>query len=184
VSSFVDLDVRVRDMQRHIDDLRRGAYEQALERPDKEAVFQRAFELATPVALRVLERVDRLYLAGTGSVSTTPIGDDGEGGLIGSWDLTWPLLERAVHRFDGQPMPPVRITAMYPLHFSHGHISLYEIQPPRRAVASWPFQVVDSADAERQEVVFSAIAEADLHERVFAADVNWRVLPGWPAEPA
>jgi hypothetical protein len=177
--TIVDLDVRVRDMQRHIDDLRRGAYEHALERADKETVFRRAFELATPVAMRVLECVNRLYLAGTGTVSVAAIGDDGAGGLIGSWNLTWPLLEGAVHRFDDQPMPPVQITAMYPLEFTHGHISLYGIQPPRTAVASWPFQVVDEADAGRQEPIFWAIAEADLHERVFAADVNWRVLPGW-----
>lgn len=182
MASMVDLDVRVRDMQRHIDDLSRGAYEHALERADKDAVFARAFELATPVALRVLERLDRLYLGGTGAVSITPVGSDGAGGLIGSWNLTWPLLEASVHRLDDQPMPPVQITAMFPEDFSHGHVSLYSILPPRRAVASWPFQVVDAADAERQEAIFWAIAEGDLHERVFAADVNWRVLPGWGSE--
>ena len=31
-------------------------------------------------------------------------------------------------------------------------------------------------DAERQEPILWAIAEAEVHERTFAADLNWRLL--------
>src|SRR5205814_9266499 len=99
-----------------------------------------------------------------------------DGGLLGSWDLTWPALEQARSRFTGKALPPVQLFAMFPRGFTHPHLALFDLDGPRRCVASWPMQVTSAADAERQEVVLWGIAEAEVHERTFAADLNWRLL--------
>jgi hypothetical protein len=171
------VDARHEDWRRHVADLQTRTYEGASERADREELFRRGFELATPVAVRVLEKVDGVYLSGTGEISVTPPAPDGARGLRGSWNLTWPLLEQAVDRFTNEPMPPVRISTMFPRDFTHPHVSLYAIRPPYEWVACWPFQVMTTEDAERQEAIFFAVAEAEVHERTFAGDLNWRLLP-------
>ena len=175
--SFPELaDSRRDDWRRHVDDLVAQRYEGADERADRDRVFLDAFDLCTPVAVRVLERIDALLLGGAGSVSTRRPEPDGAGGLIGGWELTWPLLEQARNRFTGEPLPPARITAMYPDGFTHGHLALCDIGVTRRSVAAWPLQVTSPGDAGRQEPILWAIAEAEVHERTFAADLNWRLL--------
>ena len=171
------VDMRRVDWARHIQDLVTRTYEGASERTAREEVFRRAFELATPVATRVLEKIDEIYLNTTGTISVTMPDPDGEGGLIGSWNLTWPLLEEAINRFTNQPMPPVQIFAMFPRDFTHGHLALFNIDQPRRGIAAWPLQVTSRGDAERQEMTLWVIAEAEVHERTFAGDLNWRLLP-------
>lgn len=168
---------RVEDMARHLQDLRTRSYEGALERKDKEEVFRRAFEITTPVALRVLAEVNAGYLDGAGQSSMNRPASDGKDGLIGSWSLTWPLLEKETDRLTGLPLPPVRLTAVFPIDWTHGHLALLNVSPPGDIAFAWPFQVTDPADAERQELILWAIAEAELHERVFRAESNWRVLP-------
>ena len=172
----LEVEARREDWLRHVKDLVTQSYEGASERAAREDVFRRAFELTTPVATRVLEAVDGLYLGGGGTISATEPAADGDGGLLGSWDLTWPALERARSRFTGAPLPPVQLFAMFPRGFTHPHLALFDLGPPRRVVASWPMQVTSPADAERQEVVLWGIAEAEVHERTFAADLNWRLL--------
>jgi hypothetical protein len=178
---------RREDWARHVADLQMGTYDGASSRAECEAVFQRAFELTTPVALDVLESLAVAYLGGEAVTSVTlpqPVPDEAllgasrtpVGGLLGSWNLTWPALERARDRLTGEPFPPVQIFAMYPSDFTHGHLALFDLGAPRTSVANWPFQVTTAADAERQERILSAIAEADLHERTFASDLNWRLL--------
>jgi hypothetical protein len=164
-------------MARHLLDLEAGGYEGAINRPDRDAVYRNAFELTTPVALEVLDLVNRSYLAGSGRSQVQPPHFDGKAGLAGSWDLTWPLLEASLDRFTSKPMPPLRLASVFPADFSHAHLALLAAEPPYGPVAAWPFQVTSSADAARQQPILWAIAEAELHERVLRADGNWRVLP-------
>lgn len=170
-------DGRRSDWARHIQDLVTGTYEGASERPAREAIFTRAFELVTPVAQRVLAKIDEVYLAGTGAITVTPPERDASNGLLGSWNLSWPLLDEARNRFTSEPLPPVQLFAMFPSEFSHGHIALFDLHQPRRWIACWPLQVTGVGDAERQELTLWTIAEAEVHERTFAADLNWRLLP-------
>jgi hypothetical protein len=74
-------------------------------------------------------------------------------------------------------MPPVRIAAIYPIEFSHGHLALLRASDPPEPILAWPFQVTDHRDAERQRPVLWTIAEGEVHERIFRADANWRVIP-------
>lgn len=178
---------RREDWRRHVVDLQTRSYDGASGRAECEAVFLRAFELTTPVALDVLESLAAAYLGGEAVTSVTSpravsadalMGADRmpAGGLLGSWNLTWPALERARDRLTGEPFPPVQIFAMYPIDFTHAHLALFDIGAPRTWIACWPFQVTSAGDAERQERTLSAIAEADMHERTFASDLNWRLL--------
>jgi hypothetical protein len=180
-------DARREDWRRHVVDLQERGYEGALVRADKEAAFARAFALTTRVAERVLRALDDAYLGGRGTIGTRPpvlvapeelMGATREpmGGLLGAWHLTWPELERAHNRLDGHRLPAVEIHAMFPSDFTHPHLALCDLSRPRRWVACWPFQVSEPADAERQDGVLAAIAEADMHERTFAGDLNWRLL--------
>jgi hypothetical protein len=169
-------EARGEDWRRHMEDLVVQRYEGADERAERDRVFREAFDLCTPVAVRVLRQIDELLLGGTASIATRPPESDGGGGLLGGWELTWPRLEQATNRFTGESLPPARITAMYPAGFTHGHLALYDIGEPRRCVAAWPLQVTTPEDAERQEPILWAIAEAEVHERTFAGDLNWRLL--------
>lgn len=180
-------DGRRDDWRRHVVDLQERGYEGATTRDERELVFQRAFERTTPIALRVLEDLDRTLLGGEASMevsSPREVGPDElegrdrtpTGGLLGWWSIAWPALERAHSRFGGRPLPPVAVFAMFPRGFTHPHLALFDLGEPRRWIACWPFQVLDAADAERQAGVIAAIAEADLHERTFAGDLNWRLL--------
>jgi hypothetical protein len=168
---------RAEDMARHLLDLESGFYEGAVARGERDGVYRRAFELTTPVALEVLELINRNYLAGSGKIHVRPPASDGANGLAGSWDLTWPLLEASIDRVTLKPMPPVRLASVFPSDFSHAHLALLGIEPPYMPVAAWPFQVTSPTDAARQEPILWAVAEAELHERVLRADGNWRVLP-------
>jgi hypothetical protein len=182
---FFELVARRRsDWQRHVEDLVGQRYEGAAERPARDHVFRTAFELCTPVALRVLERANELLLGGTATLSTEAPQPDGAGGLLGGWRMSWPLLEQARNRFTGKPLPPVEITAMFPDGFTHGHLALYDLADPRRWVAAWPLQVTSPEDAERQEPILWAIAEAEVHERTYAGDLNWRLLGFEPGSAA
>jgi len=178
---------RREDWRRHVEDLQTNTYDGAETREEREAVFAQAFALTTPVALRVLVSLAASYLGPDATTSVTELrqvpdeelnGADRApaGGLLGSWDLTWPAIERARNRLTGEAMPPIQIFAMFPYGFTHPHLALFDLSEPRRWVACWPFQVTSPEDAERQEPTLAAIAEADMHERTFAADLNWRLL--------
>jgi hypothetical protein len=178
---------RREDWRRHVVDLQTRTYEGASDRAAREVILQEAFRLTTPVAVRVLESLSTAYLAGAGSVTVTsprrvaPEELEGAtrtptGGLLGSWSLTWPSLERARSRLTGEAMPPVEIFAMFPDDFTHAHLALFSLHRPRTWIACWPLQVATPADAERQEETLAAIAEAEMHDRTFAGDLNWRLL--------
>jgi hypothetical protein len=179
---------RREDWPRHVVDLQTGTYEGAAERPAREEIFREAFALTTPVAVRVLEALDQAYLGGRGKIDTTPprhvpASDGLTGaarqpvtGMVGSWSLTWPELEQARSRLTGLQMPPVQIFAMFPDDFTHPHLALFDLGPPRRWIACWPLQVRSPDEAERQEAILAAIAEGEMHERTFEGDLNWRLL--------
>ena len=179
---------RREDWRRHVVDLQTRTYEGAEERAAREEIFREAFDLTTPVAVRVLKALDQAYLGGRGTIDTTlprhvPASDGLTGaerqpvtGLVGSWSLTWPELRQARSRLTGLPMPPVQIFAMFPDDFTHPHLALFDLGQPRRWIACWPLQVLSADEAERQEPILAAIAEGEMHERTFEGDLNWRLL--------
>jgi hypothetical protein len=178
---------RVQDWRRHVVDLQMDRYEGTDDRYAREAVFRSAFDLLTPVAVDVLTSLSAAYLGDAGDVNvSSPIEVDAEeltganhqpqGGLLGSWDLSWPALEEARNRLDGSVMPPVQIFVMFPSDFTHPHLALFDLSRPRRWIACWPLQVSNEEDATRQAPIMAVIAEAELHERTFSSDLNWRIL--------
>ncbi|HEX5413402.1 MAG TPA: hypothetical protein VFZ27_16235 [Terriglobia bacterium] len=174
---------RLQDWKRHVHDLQTQSYEGAASRAEKEQVFRRAFDLTTPVAVKVLAELNACYLENTGRVSVHPAGPDGEGGLLGSWQLVWPALLAAKSRFTGRELEPVALTAIFPLTpsqglpWTHPHLALLRAALPIKIAAAWPFQVTSEADAQRQEPILRVLAEAEMHERTFEGDLNWRILP-------
>ena len=174
---------RVQDYRRHIRDLQTRSYEGASSRSDREEVFRKSFDFVTPVAQRVLEDLSKVFLKGTGRFDVHPperIPD--EGGLLGCWTLDWPQLRAARSRFTGQPLAPITLNVIYPIvvtgtmQWTHPHLALLRPEVPHRMAAAWPFNVLSNQDAERQEPILRVLAEAEMHERTFEADVNWRVL--------
>ncbi len=115
---------RVEDYARHVTDLRQRGYEGALDREAKEAAFQRAFEITTPLALQVLDDLSDWYLCATGTTSLESPNRDESGGLVGSWSLSWPLLEADKDRMTGEELPPVRLRAIFPIEWTHPHLAL------------------------------------------------------------
>jgi hypothetical protein len=180
-------EARREDWHRHVVDLQTRTYEGASTRSAREAILEEAFRLTTPVAVRVLESLSAAYLGGAGDITVTPPArvapEELEGatrtptgGTLGSWSLTWPALERARSRLTGEPLPPVEVFAMFPDDFTHAHLALFSLHRPRTWIACWPFQVTTAEDAERQADTLAVIAEADMHDRTFAGDLNWRLL--------
>jgi hypothetical protein len=174
---------RVEDYSRHVRDLQNKSYEGARSRAEREAVFRTAFELVTPVARRVLDDINVHFLKNSGEFDVRLPGPDGEGGLIGSWSLTWPLLRAAVSRFTGKPLEPLALTVIFPLkptgamQWTHPHLALRRPGLIDGLAAAFPMQVTSPEDAERQEPILRVLAEAELHERTYQADLNWRILP-------
>lgn len=168
---------RVEDMRRHLADLRHDWYEGAESHEARQEVFLRAFDLVTPVAEVVLGDMNDWLLEGRGRVHTQRPEDDGSGGLSGGWTLTWPRLERATNVHTRHPLRPVTIAAIYPRGWTHGHLARLHTGLPAE-VTAWPLQVLDEADAWRQEPVLRILAEAELHERVYQAGGDWRLVAG------
>jgi hypothetical protein len=174
---------RIKDYRRHIHDLQTRSYEGASSRRDREEVFRQAFDFTTPVAQRVLEDLSKVFLKGTGRFAVHPPERMAEeGGLLGRWTLDWPQLRTARSRFTGQPLAPITLNAIYPLmatgtmQWTHPHLALLRPEVPHKMAAAWPFNVLSAEDAERQEPILKVLAEAEMHERTFEADINWRVL--------
>jgi hypothetical protein len=162
-TTSTDLTVpRTEDLFRHLDDLRTDSYEGAGPRAERNDVFRRATELLDPVVTAILDEVNARLLDGTGTVTHAPAASDGSGGLAARWTLSWPAqVERGVD--------PVEVVAWYGAAFSHGHLS-------GASLGHWPLQVTSAADAARQDPIVRAIVEAELHQRVFDAKGDWRLL--------
>ena len=163
---------RVRDTVRHLVDLEHDYYEGAESRIDREKVFRTAFELVTPVAVRVLQDMNTWLLGDAGTVKTVPPEDDGADGLEGRWTLEWPALATAKRKHGTGPLEPVRLIAVFPAGWTHAHFERPHPGLPAD-VTAWPFQITNQEDAERQEPVLRVIAETELHERVYQAGGDW-----------
>jgi hypothetical protein len=165
----------VEGLRRHLDDLRDDTYEDAAggERP---ARYAAAFELLTPVALGVLQDMNALLLAGSGEVSVRSPESDGQGGLIGSWLLTWPELAKARNRFTGERLAPVTLSAVFPSGFVHPHlVAGGRVDPGAPSIIAWPMQIITVADANRHQQLLWALATAEVHDRIYQA--TWRIIP-------
>ncbi len=173
---------RAIDYRRHIHDLRTHSYEGAVSREERDNVFRQAFDLMTPVAQHVLTEINDYFLSGVGRVRVVRPTRTEEGGLAGFWELAWPLQERARNRFNQEPLQPLAVHAVFPLkptlgmEWTHPHFALLRPCCHEGFAAAWPMQVTSAEDAWRQEPIIRVLAEAELHERTFLADVNWKLL--------
>ena len=166
--------VWVDGIRRHLKDLQEDMYEGA-SGAERKARYVNAFELLTPVALDVLQEVNASLLRGTGDVSVQATQADGHGGMIGSWQLTWPELAEASNRMDGKPLRPVTISAIFPFGFTHPHlVAGGAVDPQVASIVAWPMQVASAEDAEHQRPILWAIATAELHDRIYQS--SWRIL--------
>jgi hypothetical protein len=75
---------------RHFEDLRDGTHGGSTSRKDKEAHFEKAVQLLTPIARRVLSEMNTSLLLDTGQLSETGLRRTADGGLIAAWALRWP----------------------------------------------------------------------------------------------
>ncbi|MBU6245254.1 MAG: hypothetical protein KGP12_08575 [Actinomycetales bacterium] len=166
---------RRQDLRRHLADLEQNAYEGAQERADRNAVFARAFELLTPVALAVLDDFNTQVLAGTGTISTRPLAPREGLGLYGTWECTWPEQQQARSRFDDTPIPALQLQAFFPGDFTHGHLMIGRPFYQDHPVSCWLMQVTDETDAWRQRHALESMCETQVHEMIFTA--NWRIIP-------
>jgi len=161
--------VRSDDLLRHLQDLRSGTYEGTLSRAAKEVVYRQGIKLLRSVAVEILEEANTLFLNGTGNVQMIGPEEDGSGGLVTRFELSWPEQRRAqVIRGPKGPLQPVRIVVNYSQGEVHPHLS-------GTTAGFWPFQVTSAADAGRQKGVLAVIVELELHQRIFETD--WRILP-------
>jgi hypothetical protein len=173
---------RAIDYRRHIQDLRTHSYEGAVSREDREKVFRCAFDLMTPVARKVLTDINECFLSGLGRVRVVCPTPTEEGGLVGFWEMAWPLQERARNRFNEEPLQPLAIHAVFPLkptlgmEWTHPHFAMLRACCHDGLAAAWPMQVTSTEDAWRQEPILHVLAEAELHEKTFLADLNWKLL--------
>lgn len=161
--------LRAQDYQRHLMDLRTDSYEGAVPRSDREEVFNRAVRLLDPVVTEVLERFDEVMLADSGMIEGPAYirGRD----LEARWELSWPKQRSAAHRIEpGKPVGPITIRAHFHEGWTHGHLA-------GSAAGDWPFQVTTEADARRQWTIIWAIAESELHHRIFESHHPWDVVP-------
>jgi hypothetical protein len=163
-------------MFRHLEDLRRGSFEGVEPREGRVALFERAVALLDPVVRSVMRETNDTFLLGSGEVSALPVTtDEGSGDAIAEWSLSWPEQRAARNvRADGG-VGPIQVIALFACGFTHPHLR-------GTTAGNWPLQVVDEADADRQEPIIRAIVESELHERVFEG--TWRIVPSPPSERA
>src|SRR5438876_9275396 len=74
---------------RHFEDLRDGTHGGSASRKDKEAHFEKAVQLLAPVARQVLTEMNRSLLLDTGQLTETGLRRTADGGMVGSWVLSW-----------------------------------------------------------------------------------------------
>ena len=160
---------RAQDYQRHLMDLRSDSYEGARDRSEREDVFHQAISLLSPVVTEVLQRFKEVMLAGAGRIEG-PVVDSGKN-LEARWELSWAQQRAAANRTQsGKGVRPITIRAHFHDGWTHGHLAGSE-------AGDWPFQVTTAADAQRQRIILWAIAEAELHTRIFESYHPWDVVP-------
>lgn len=157
---------RAQDIRRHVHDLVTRTFEGRSEWPERVALFDRAVQLLDPLVCAVLAEVDELFLDSTGTLTRRRVEED-DGSVAQRWELSWPRQRSATGR-DGGPVAPMRVVALFRRSFNHPHLR-------GSSAGDWPMQVLDEADAVRQEPVVRALVEAELHQRIFEG--RWHVLP-------
>jgi hypothetical protein len=75
---------------RHFEDLRDGTHGGSANRKDKEAHFEKAVQLLSPIARQVLNEMNASLLLNTGQLTETGLRRTADGGLNASWTLSWP----------------------------------------------------------------------------------------------
>jgi hypothetical protein len=161
---------RRQDLFRHLEDLRSDSYEGATDRADREARFERAVGLMDPVVRRVLEETNATFLDGTGTVERRAVTVEAGSDALAAWEMSWPEQRRTANVRSGGGVGPIQVVALFAAGFTHPHLR-------GSSAGNWPLQVVNEADAERQEPIVRAIVEAELHERVFEG--TWRIVPSF-----
>lgn len=157
---------RAEDVFRHLDDLRTGTCEGNHDWSDRVAYFQRAVDLLEPLVRRVLDETNSVFLDGTGDLSHH-VEEDESGGRLARWDLYWPAQREATARHGGAVLP-IQVMVVFNRGSTHPHWT-------GSTAGMWPCQVVTKADALRQEPIVRAIAEAELHQRIFEG--RWAIVP-------
>jgi hypothetical protein len=171
-SDHMDVGARRIDFFRHLDDLRTNQYDGASSPTERESVFRTAVQLLSPLVLRLMEEFNRDYLDGTGETLHIEPKDDGSGGLVAEWQLSWPAQREAKLRFRERQVPPIRVLAVFPKGWTHGHL----MAP---LGGEWPLQVRNEEDTLRQESLVRIILEGELHQRIYEATSNWRIVPSY-----
>lgn len=189
---------RLQDYRRHCTDLRDMQYEGSAERPEREATFQKAVELVSPIVMEILEEFNQVFLEETGTVYWKGIESDGNEGLTSLWRLSWPLQLAARRRTEGywskdsEPVQPNILPETDPggidpivvraflakdgiAGWLHGHLAGRYDSPN----GMWPLNITSPDDARRQGVVIWMIAEGELHRCVYEmAHAPMTLLPG------
>jgi len=146
---------------RHFADLRDGTHGGSTSRKDKEAHFEKAVQLLAPVARQVLTEMNTSLLLDTGQLNEMGLRRTVDGGLIGSWVLSWPEQQAA-------GVEPIALHAYFCGGFHHPHLR-------GTTVHDWPLNVFSDEDAAAQLSILRAIASSDLHNLVYRAD--YRIVP-------
>ena len=163
-------------LRRHLEDLRTNSYE-GVAGPDGERPYRTAFQLLSPVATGVLREVNERLLGGTGDVATRTPRPDGQGGLIGSWTLSWKALHETRNRMTGAALSPVTISAAWPSGFLHPHlVAGGAVDPRAESMQAWPLQITSEQEAAQLEPLLWALAAAEVHDRIYQS--TWRVVSG------
>jgi DNA-binding IclR family transcriptional regulator len=162
---------REEDLMRHLADLRAMTYEGAVGRESQQRTFQEAVRLLGPVVDEVLGELNERLLLGSGEITRQTSDSQSDGAAV-AWSLTWPDQRAAIVRATGEPLQPISVVArLRPSHI-HGHLG-------GSYFGDWPMQIVGPEDARRQATIVLAIAEAELHQRIFDAGGNWRLVPAY-----
>jgi hypothetical protein len=158
------------DLLRHLQDLRSGTYEGAMSRVAKD---RQGIKLLRSVAMEILEEADALLLNVTGNVQMIGPEEDGSGGLVTRFELSWPKQRAArVKRGPKGALQPVGIVVNYSQGFLHLHLS-------GSIAGFWQFPSHERGRCRASEG--PAIVELELHQRIFETD--WRILPiSWQLE--
>src|SRR5881296_42118 len=146
---------------RHFEDLRDGTHGGSASRKHKEAHFEKAVHLLAPVARQVLTEMNTSLLLDTGQLTETGLRRTADGGLIGSWVLSWPEQQAA-------GVEPIALHAYFGGGFHHPHLR-------GTTVHDWPLNVFSEEDASAQLPILRAIASSDLYNLVYLAD--YRIVP-------